>query len=132
MASPPTAVDVLLRTAAVHTFDEDDRQRGTSIALRGSEIVAVGDDLDALATTGTLVIDDPELVVLPGFYDSHVHQFEENLELRSVPVDRSRSIDELVDTVAQAARDAAPGTWIVTSRNWHESALTNGSRPPTN
>jgi predicted amidohydrolase YtcJ len=116
---------VLIRASAVHTFDGDDHGGWTTVAIRGSDIVGVGadDELDGQRGHATHVIDEPGLVVLPGFYDSHIHQYESGLETRSVSVDGVRSITDLVDAVATAARDATAGTWLITSCNWHESEL---------
>jgi hypothetical protein len=47
-----------------------------------------------------------------------------------VPVDKARSIAEFTGMVAAAARDAAPGGWILTSISWHESNLAE-NRVPT-
>ena len=46
-----------------------------------------------------------------------------------VPVDRARSIAEFTAMVTAAARDAAPGAWIVTSMGWHESNLAENRLP---
>jgi predicted amidohydrolase YtcJ len=46
------------------------------------------------------------------------------------PVDHARSIAEFTGMVSAAARDAAPGEWILTSISWHESNLAE-NRVPT-
>src|SRR6516164_7771637 len=46
-----------------------------------------------------------------------------------LPVDQARSVTEFTGMVADAARDAAPGKWILTSISWHESNLAENRLP---
>ena len=85
--------------------------------------------LDDLAGTGTVIVDAGDLTVLPAFADSHEHLMEASRNTLLVPVDRARSVAEFTAMVAAAARDAAPGAWIVTSMGWHESNLAENRLP---
>jgi predicted amidohydrolase YtcJ len=68
--------------------------------------------------------------LLPAFADSHEHLMEASRNTLLVPIDQARSVVEFTEMVATAARDAAPGSWIVTSMAWHESNLAE-NRVPT-
>ena len=128
MASP-LALDYLLKAAAVHSMTGEVYR---SVGVLGSEIVAVSPDtdgLDSLRGPDTVTADVGDLTVLPAFSDSHEHLMEASRNTLLVPVDQSRSIAEFVDIVGGAARDAAPGRWIVTSIAWHESNLTENRLP---
>jgi len=46
-----------------------------------------------------------------------------------VPVDKARSVAEFTGMVADAARAAEPGKWILTSIGWHESNLAENRLP---
>jgi predicted amidohydrolase YtcJ len=104
-----------------------------SVGLRGAEIVAVSADLhglDDLARGGTAVVDAGDLSLLPAFADSHEHLLEASRNTLLVPVDNARSVADFTGMVADAARAAQPGEWILTSIGWHESNLAE-NRVPT-
>jgi predicted amidohydrolase YtcJ len=80
-----------------------------ALAIRDGWIVAVSDDrdgLDALAAESTQVVDDPDLTLLPAFFDIHEH---------------------LLDSARNLA--TPEGEWIQTSNGWNESNLTDGRLP---
>src|SRR5262249_24887317 len=85
--------------------------------------------LDDLAGHGTAVVDAGDLTLLPAFADSHEHLMEASRNTLLVPVELARSVPEFAGMVADAARDAAPGAWIVTSIGWHESNLAENRLP---
>lgn len=124
MALDAQGADLIIRADRIYPFDGTGRTYST-VAVRGNSIAALGEgpnDLAELAAPSTHVI-EVDGVVMPGFYDTHVHQFEGGLELRTLQVSHVTSVRELVELVAEAAADLPEGEWIVTSRNWHESAL---------
>src|SRR5215467_10183804 len=117
----PLRLDYLIRAGAVHSMTGETYR---SVGLRGPEIAAVSaapDGLDDLAGGGTAVVDAGDLTVLPAFADSHEHLMEASRNTLLVPVDRAQSIAEFTGMITAAARDAAPGQWILTSISWHES-----------
>jgi predicted amidohydrolase YtcJ len=102
------------------------------VGLRGAEIVAVSADpagLDNLVGDHTTVVDAGDLTLLPAFADSHEHLMEASRNTLLVPVDRARSVAEFTAMVADAARTAPPGEWILTSIGWHESNLAENRLP---
>src|SRR5499427_9145307 len=125
----PLGLDFLIRAGAVHSMTGETYR---SVGTRGPEIVAVSADaegVDDLANGHTRVVDAGDLTVLPAFADSHEHLMEASRNTLLVPVDEARSVAEFTGMVAAAARDAAPGEWVLTSIGWHESNLAENRVP---
>jgi hypothetical protein len=72
--------DTLLRNAHVVTMDPT-RPQARAVLIRHGRVLAVGDDLDALAAPGATVIDAGGRLVLPGFQDAHVHLLNGGVDL---------------------------------------------------
>src|SRR5262249_15758103 len=105
VAPMPQLADLVIRAGAIYSMAED-RKVYKAIALRDEWIVAVSeaaDGLDSLITSGTRVINDPELTLLPAFNDSHNHFILAAEAINSVQIDRARSIAELVELIRQRA-----------------------------
>jgi predicted amidohydrolase YtcJ len=125
----PRLLDYLIRAGAIHSMTG---QAYRSVGLWGPEIVAVSpepDGLDDLAGRGTVVVDAGDLTLLPAFADSHEHLMEASRNTLLVPVDKARSVAEFTGMVADAARAAPPGQWIMSSIGWHESNLAENRLP---
>src|SRR5215471_6524737 len=103
-----------------------------TLAVRDGRIVAVSDDrdgLDALASDGTQVVDDPDLTLLPAFFDTHEHLLDSARDLARVRLDSARSLAELVELIRERAARTPEGQWIQTSAGWNESSLAEGRLP---
>jgi predicted amidohydrolase YtcJ len=125
----PLLLDYLIKAGAIHSMTGETYH---CVGLRGPEIVAVSADLaglDDLAGGGTAVVDAGDLTLLPAFADSHEHLMEASNNTLLVPVDTARSIAEFTGMITAAARDAAPGEWILTSISWHESNFAENRLP---
>src|SRR5215472_227628 len=125
----PLRLEYLIKAGAVHSMTGETYR---SVGLRGPEIVAVSADLaglDDLAGGSTTVVDAGDLTLLPAFADSHEHLMEASRNTLLVPVDTARSVAEFTGMVAAAARDAAPGEWVLTSIGWHESNFAENRLP---
>jgi len=126
----PLRLDYLIRAGTIHSMTGKTYR---SVGLRGAEIAAASaepDGLDDLTGHSTAVVDASDLTLLPAFADSHEHLIEASRNTLLVPVDTARSVAEFTGLVADAARDATPGKWILTSIAWHESNLAE-NRVPT-
>ena len=126
----PLRLDYLIRAGTIHSMTGKTYR---SVGLRGAEIAAASaepDGLDDLTGQSTAVVDADDLTLLPAFADSHEHLIEASRNTLLVPVDTARSVAEFTGLVADAARDATPGKWILTSIAWHESNLAE-NRVPT-
>ena len=103
--------DLILYNGKLHTQDQR-YPNASAIALRGGEILALGNDAEMLALSRpeTEKIDLQGRRVLPGLVDAHIHFYEWAVLLRMVELDRVISLvalQELVrDAVAEADADA--------------------------
>jgi predicted amidohydrolase YtcJ len=87
-----------------------------AIAVERERIAAVGRsaDLAALKTEKTRVIDLEGRSVVPGLHDGHAHLDREGLKTVYPSLGRVRSIADIQARIAELARKAQPGEWIVT------------------
>ena len=125
------SVDLVIRAGRIHALSADQAVY-RSIAIRGDTIVVLAPDaggLNHLAGTGARVIDDDSLTGLPAFYDTHNHLLEATRNARFVPVNRARSIAEMVALIREQAARTPAGRWIQTSNAWHEQKLAEGRLP---
>jgi predicted amidohydrolase YtcJ len=86
-----------------------------AMAIRGPEIVALGDDAKILALRGekTRVIDLAGHMVIPGLIDSHTHPTGAALFEFDHPIPQMDSIAEVLAHVRERAQIVKPGEWIV-------------------
>jgi len=101
-----------------------------AMAVRDGRIVAVGanDDIRKLKGDRTQVVDLRGHFVMPGFNDAHLHLEEAGLEAQSVDLRGTRSVQEMQQLIAAAAKTAAPGDWLV-GGGWDETLWTDQKLP---
>ena len=92
-----------------------------AVAVRGEEIVAVGDELDVMALRGdeTRVVRLGDRALVPGFIDAHGHlavvaRLIDYVNLSSPPVGPVDDMDELVSLVSEhiASSNLETGEWV--------------------
>lgn len=126
---PPDArADLVLKNAWVYTVDEAGSV-AQAVAIRGNEIVYVGDDEGAEGLVG----DDTEVrdmhggMLMPGIHDMHIHALgtvePDMCDLAS----QSYSLEALVPVLKQCIEDhdIADGEWLIVLQ-W---AFSNGNEP---
>ena len=113
--------DLILRNGKVVTLDSA-QPEVHAIAIRNGRIVAVGTGAESPRLKGpsTRIIDLGGKLAIPGFIEGHGHfmgvgEAQMNLNLRT-----ARNWDDIVALVAEAAKTAKPGAWIM-GRGFHQS-----------
>src|SRR6202167_2306126 len=133
MTAKPAA-DLLVRAARVRTMDPA-AGPVTTLAIRGGKIAAAagpGEERDLLETWNgpeTIMIDDPGLVVLPAFVDTHNHLMLAAQNILGVPVSRATDIPALVRLIRERAALTPAGEWIRSAADWHELGLAERRLP---
>ena len=127
MTSPASgAADVVLSVKHVHDFADAHGDDASVLAISNGVVEATGrrlDDVSHLIGPGTRVIREEELVLVPGFFDTHNHLFMTSADVRRVEISDCRSISEIVERLHERARELPPGEWVVANRGWHESTI---------
>ncbi len=107
------------------------RPRVQALAVRDGRIVAAGSDQQITKFKGkhTQVIDLRGHFVMPGFNDAHLHFATGGLEKLRVSLIGVKSLAEMKTRIAERAKAAEPGEWIV-GRGW-DHTLWVDKRLPT-
>ena len=107
--------DLILRNGKIITVDAS-FSIAQAIAVAGDRILAVGPDaaMNAHAAPGTRIVDLKGKAVVPGLIDGHAHMDREGLKSVYPSLAGARSIRDIQDRIADLARTAKPGEWIVT------------------
>jgi predicted amidohydrolase YtcJ len=123
--------DVVIRAGAIHTMAQA-RTTMRSIAIGGGAVLAVGEashDVDGFIGSGTQVIDDPSLTLLPGFIDTHTHLMYAASDINDVHVNEAKDIAGFVELIRQRATVTPRGNWIRAASDWNEWNLVEHRMP---
>jgi len=126
---PVQPADLVLTNGKVVTV-EDALPEAQAVAVRGERIIALGRAVDMQPFVGpaTQVVDLHGQLVIPGFVEGHGHFTgvgEAQLNLKLMP---TTSWEQIVTMVAEAAKGAKPGEWII-GRGWHQEKWTSRPNP---
>ena len=127
--APQDAPDIIFLNGDI--FTQATPARAQAMAVRGDRIVAIGSNDDILKLKGghTEVIDLGEHFVMPGFNDAHLHLAAGGLEQLEVNLVGTKSLAEMQQRIAAAAKATPPGDWII-GRGW-DHTLWPGEKLPT-
>jgi predicted amidohydrolase YtcJ len=130
-AGARTAATLVLVGGKVHTLDPA-QPTATAVAIAGDRIVEVGTDEAVGLRIGpnTKVIDLGGKTVLPGLADAHLHLFGLGSRGRIVDLTATRSIKDVRDRVAAAAKGTSAGAWVQ-GRGWDQNDWGTGGAWPT-
>jgi predicted amidohydrolase YtcJ len=107
-------VDLIVHNAHVYTAD-DDRTVAEAVAIRGNQILRVGDEREILRLRRpqTLVIDARGASVLPGFNDAHVHLMAGGLSVERIDLRDAASVRDIQDRIGAWAEANPDSPWVL-------------------
>lgn len=111
-------IDRILINAHIHTLNPA-QPEASALAVSRDRIVAVGpdDDIRSLAGPRTRVDNLDGRAVFPGLTDAHLHWEGVAHSLKKIDVFEVPTRQEALRRVAEAARQAQPGEWLL-GRGW--------------
>ena len=111
-------------------FTATDGPRAKSMAVSGGKTVAIGGD-EVLTHKGpkTQIVDLGGKFVMPGFNDAHCHLANGGQAKLEVDLVGVRSLDEMKQRIAEGAKKAALGEWVL-GRGW-DHTLWQSQQLPT-
>src|SRR5213593_3303471 len=128
-AAPVAPADLVLQGGKIVTVD-DARPVAEAVAVRGDTIVAVGPAAEIKPYIGpaTKVIDLKGALAVPGLIDGHAHFTGVGLAAMSLRLATAKEWLDIVNMVAEAAKKAKPGEWII-GRGWHQEKWVHRPEP---
>jgi len=121
-SAPALAVDLIVHNSKIYTAEQGQPLQ-QAMAVENGRIQAVGtnDEILALKTAATTVLDLAGKVIMPGFIDSHSHVISGGLELASANLDTEFiPFDELEQRLH---------AWREDGRAWHGDILSVSGLP---
>ena len=123
LCSPASAqnkpkADTIITNARVYTVNHS-QPWAEAIAIKNQHIAAVGSAKQIARWRGpkTEVIDASGKLVLPGFFDSHIHFMEGALSLEKLNVDETKNVAEIQKMVKDFAAAHQDAAWVL-GRGW--------------
>lgn len=114
------AAELVLNNAQVYTVNKN-QPLAEAVAVKKGRIIFVGSNRDVkkYIDNKTEVIDCKGQFVMPGFIEGHGHIHGLGASLVNLNLMHVKNWDEIVQMVAEAAKKAKPGDWII-GRGWHQ------------
>lgn len=104
--------DLVLINGSIYTMTGEGAW-AEALAVRGGEIVAVGDNTTVQAQWGGPVRDLQGAMVLPGFHDAHVHPIAGGIQLARCDLTGMPSPEAIQQAVGACAEKAEPDGWVL-------------------
>ncbi len=122
--TPEGVADLVIRNGKIATLTES-APEASALAARAGRIVAVGNETDVAPWIGaeTYLIDLAGRLAIPGFIEGHGHFMGLGNSKMILDLTGTNTWQEIVEMVADAAREAEPGSWV-TGRGWHQEKWT--------
>lgn len=124
-----TPADLVLRNGRIVTVD-DAKPEGQAIAVTAGKVTFVGSNAEIARYVGakTQVIDLQGQLAIPGFIEGHGHFSGIGAAKLGLELMPTKSWNEIVAMVGEAAKKAKPGQWIV-GRGWHQEKWSSAPSP---
>lgn len=119
------SVDTVLFNGKIITLDSESSIH-EAIAIRADRIHAVGTNEEMETFDAGERIDLEGRTVVPGLADNHYHGIGGG---PGVDLTSARSVDDVIDAIAEVASETPEGEVIVTNSDWHEGQLREGRLP---
>ncbi|SEE29009.1 hypothetical protein SAMN04490357_7546 [Streptomyces misionensis] len=120
-----TKADLVFTRGPVHTGDAA-RTRGSSLAVTGGRITAVGhDEVRELIGPGTEVVDLDGKLLLPGFQDAHIHAVGGGTELAACDLTGTVGAADCLARI-RAYAEAHPDQEWITGSGWSMESFDGG------
>ncbi len=121
--------DMVLFNGKIVTVDDSNREV-QAIAIKADKIVALGTDAEMKSRIGpkTKAIDLKGQLAMPGFNEGHGHFMGIGGAKMMLDLTKPKNWDEIVQMVAEAAKKAKPGEWII-GRGWHQDKWNKAPEP---
>ncbi|MFM7769523.1 MAG: amidohydrolase, partial [Bacteroidota bacterium] len=112
--------DLIIHHANVYTVNTN-QPKAEAVAIKDGKILFVGSTTAAMGYAGNLteVIDAQGKFLMPGFIEGHGHIHGMGASLVNLNLMKAKNWEEIVSMVANAAKKAKPGDWII-GRGWHQ------------
>jgi len=108
--------DLVLKNGAIYTSNAS-RSWADAVAIKGGKIIYVGPNTGAqqYVSRTTRVIDLQGKMLLPGFFDSHVHPVSSGRQLNQCVLTNISTVTALLDAVKQCKINLKGKTWLIGS-----------------
>ncbi|MEM6723209.1 MAG: amidohydrolase [Bacteroidota bacterium] len=112
--------DLIVVNGQIYTVDAENTIV-EAIAIKGDRILATGTiaEMEAFKGPDTETLDLEGQSAYPGFIEGHGHFSGIGFSLINLNLMKTKNWNEIVAMVAEKAKDAEPGEWIV-GRGWHQ------------
>ncbi|MEM9339906.1 MAG: amidohydrolase family protein [Bacteroidota bacterium] len=112
--------DLLIRGASIYTLNPEVVQP-EAVAIKSDTILFVGSlkESEQFLGSETRVIELKGNTLVPGMIEGHAHIMGVGYNLLNVDLRAARSYEEVVEMVAERAKDTPKGQWIL-GRGWHQ------------
>lgn len=112
--------DTIIYNANIYTVNEE-QLNAEAMAVKDGKIIAIGttDEMKEMASSKTATIDAKGQFMMPGFIEGHGHFSGLGKSLMNLNFLNSKTWDEIVSMVAEKAKNAEPGEWII-GGGWHQ------------
>ena len=113
--------DLIIYGGKIYTVESQD-PIVEAVAIKDDKIIALGKlkEIEKYLGPQTKKLDLKGKIMIPGFIESHGHLLALGKQQRQLDLSKVKNYDELLETVADAAKKTPKGDWII-GRGWHQS-----------